>query len=276
MEKGTTVMESVIKLLAEFGTTYGLKIIGAILILIIGRIAAGIVRRIVRRLLDRSKVDTSIVSFVSSFSYILILLLVVLAALATFGVQTASFVAILGAAAFAVGFALQGSLSNFAAGVMILLFRPYKVDDYIEAAGVAGIVKEIHIFNTILATLDNIKIIVPNSKVYGDIIKNVWAYDTRRVDMEFGISYSSSIQKAIEIIMSLVKEDERILSDPATQIAVKELADSSVNFVVRPWVRSEDYWPVFFDLTRNVKENFDKNGIEIPFPQRVVHMAKDS
>jgi small conductance mechanosensitive channel len=269
-------INKVIDQLVEFGTTYGLKIIGAILILIIGRIAAGIVRRIVRRLLERAKVDTSIVSFFSSFSYILILLLVVLAALATFGVQTASFVAILGAAAFAVGFALQGSLSNFAAGVMILLFRPYKVDDYIEAAGVAGTVKEIYIFNTILATLDNIKIIVPNSKVYGDIIKNVWAYDTRRVDMEFGISYSSSIQKAIEIIMSLVKEDERILSDPATQIEVMELADSSVNFVVRPWVRSEDYWPVFFDLTRNVKENFDKNGIEIPFPQRVVHMAKDS
>ena len=269
-------INKVIDQLVQFGTTYGIKVIGAILILIIGRIAAGIVRRIVRRLLERAKVDTSIVSFVSSFSYILILLLVVLAALATFGVQTASFVAILGAAAFAVGFALQGSLSNFAAGVMILLFRPYKVDDYIEAAGVAGTVKEIHIFNTILATLDNIKIIVPNSKVYGDIIKNVWAYDTRRVDMEFGISYSSSIQKAIEIIMSLVKEDERILSDPATQIAVKELADSSVNFVVRPWCKPADYWDVYFSITEKVKLALDTNDITIPFPQRDVHMKNSN
>jgi small conductance mechanosensitive channel len=263
----------VIEQLVEFGATYGLKIIGAILILILGRIAAGIARRIVRRLLVRSQVEPSIVSFASSFVYILILLVVVLAALATFGVQTTSFVAILGAAGFAVGFALQGSLSNFAAGVMILLFRPYKVDDYIEAAGVAGTVKEIHIFNTVLATLDNIKIIVPNSKIYGDVIKNVWAYGTRRVDLVFGISYDSSIQKAIEVIMSLIKEDERILSDPEPMVAVSEHADSSVNFVVRPWVKSEDYWPVFFDLTRKVKESFDENGIEIPFPQRVVHMA---
>ena len=266
----------IIEQLVNFGTEYGLKIVGAIIILIVGRIAAGIGRRITRKLLDRAKVEPSITGFVSGFIYILILLFAVLAALAKFGIQTTSFIAILGAAAFAVGFALQGSLSNFAAGVMILLFRPFKVNDYIEAAGVAGTVKEIHIFNTILATLDNIKIIVPNSKISGDIIKNVWAYDTRRVDLEFGISYRSSIQKAIEIIMSLTKEDKRILPDPATQIAVLELSDSSVNLVVRPWVRSEDYWPVFFDLTRKVKEDFDKNGIEIPFPQRVVHMAQDS
>lgn len=204
---------------------------------------------------------------------ILILLLIILAALATFGIQTTSFVAVLGAAGFAIGFALQGSLSNFAAGVLILVFRPYKVGDYIEAAGVAGAVKEIRLFNTVLATLDNIKIIVPNSKIYGDVIKNIWAYDTRRVDLVFGISYDSPIQKAIEIIMNLIKEDDRILSDPEPMVAVSELADSSVNFVVRPWVKSEDYWPVFFDLTRKVKESFDENGIEIPFPQRVVHMA---
>jgi small conductance mechanosensitive channel len=270
------MMDNIINQLIEFGTTYGLKIIGAILILIIGRIAAGIGRRIVRKLMNRAQVEPSVTSFVSSFIYILILLFAVLAALAKFGIQTTSFIAVLGAAGFAVGFALQGSLSNFAAGVMILLFRPLKVNDYIEAAGVAGTVKEIHIFTTILATLDNIKIIVPNSKISGDIIKNVWAYDTRRVDLLFGISYGSSIQKAIEIIMSLTKEDERILSDPEPMIAVSELADSSVNLVVRTWVKSEDYWPVFFDLTRKVKEHFDQNDIEIPFPQRVVHMAKNS
>jgi small conductance mechanosensitive channel len=265
----------VIEQLVEFGATYGLKIIGAILILILGRIAAGIARRIVRRLLVRSQVEPSIVSFASSFVYILILLVVVLAALATFGVQTTSFVAILGAAGFAVGFALQGSLSNFAAGVLILVLRPYKVGDYIEVAGVAGTVQEIHVFNTILATLDNIKTIVPNSKIYGDVIKNIWAYDTRRVDLEFGIAYGSPIQRAIEIIMNIIKADERVLSEPEPVVAVFELADSSVNLVVRPWVASANYWPVYFDLTRKVKESFDENDIEIPFPQRVVHMAQD-
>jgi len=275
MDTDTTTIEKIINQLVIFGTEYGLKVIGAILILIVGRIVAGIVRRVVRRLLERSKVETSIVSFAGSFAYILIVILTVLAALSAFGIKTTSFAAILGAAAFAVGFALQGSLSNFAAGVMILLFRPYKVDDYIEAAGVAGTVKEIHIFNTILATLENIKVIVPNSKIYGDVIKNVWAYDTRRVDFEFGISYSASIQSAVEVIMGLIKEDERILPEPEHLIAVKEHGDSSVNLVVRTWVKSEDYWPVFFDLMRKVKESFDENDIEIPFPQRVVHMAQD-
>jgi small conductance mechanosensitive channel len=268
-------MDKIIEQLASFGTTYGLKIIGAIIILIIGRIAAGIARRAVRKLLERTKTDPTIVSFAGSFIFILILLLTVLAALAKFGVQTASFVAVLGAAGFAIGFALQGSLSNFAAGVMILLFRPYKVGDYIEVASVSGTAQEIHLFNTILATLDNIKVIVPNSKIYGDVIKNIWAYDTRRVDMEFGIAYDAPIQKAIEIIMNIIKEDERILSDPEPMVAVSELADSSVNFTVRPWAASENYWPVFFDTTRKVKESFDENGIEIPFPQRVVHMSQD-
>jgi small conductance mechanosensitive channel len=172
-------MENVIKQLIEFGTQYGLKIIGAIIILIIGRIAASIGRSVVKKLLNKAKTEPSIVSFFGSLTYILILVFAVLAALAAFGIQTTSFVAVLGAAAFAIGFALQGSLSNFAAGVMILIFHPYKVNDYIEAAGVAGTVQEIRIFSTVLATLDNVKIIVPNSKVYGDVIKNVWAYDTR-------------------------------------------------------------------------------------------------
>jgi len=268
-------MEEVIKQLVEFGTQYGLKIIGAILILIVGRIVAGIGRRIVHKILYKSKTETSIVSFVGSLTYILILTFSILAALGTVGVQTASFVAVLGAGAFAIGFALQGSLANFASGILILVLRPFKVDDYIEAAGVAGTVKEIHIFNTTLATLDNIKIIVPNSKIHGDIIKNVWAYDTRRVDLLFGIGYSSSIQKAIEVIMALIEEDKRKLSDPPPQIAVSELADSSVNLIVRPWVKSEDYWPVYFDLTRKVKESFDEKGIEIPFPQRTVHLVSE-
>jgi len=242
-------MEDVIRKLTEFGTTYGLKIIGAILILIFGRIAAGIARRVVKRAMSRRKTEDTIVSFFSTLTYALVMTFIVLATLATLGVQTASFVAVLGAAAFAIGFALQGSLSNFAAGVMILVFRPYKVGDFIDAAGVAGVVKEVHIFNTIIDTPDNIKVIVPNSKIHGDVVKNVTGNDTRRVDM--------------------------VIDDPEPQVAVSELADSSVNLVVRPWVNTGDYWAVRFDVTRKIKEAFDENGIEIPFPQHVVHMASE-
>jgi small conductance mechanosensitive channel len=270
-------MNTAVDQLAIFVTMYGLKIIGAIIILILGRIAAGIGRRIVKGMLERSKTDPSIVSFVGSLTYIMILTFAVLAALAKFGIQTASFIAILGAAGFAIGFALQGSLANFAAGVLILVLRPYRVGDFIDSAGVAGIVKDIQLFTTVLATPDNIKIMVPNGKIFGDVIKNITAYDTRRVDLVFGIGYSSDIQKAHDVMTNLIKEDPRVLSDPGTQIAVAELADSSVNFVARPWVKKEDYWDVKFDLTRKIKEAFDANDIEIPFPQRVVHMvASDS
>ena len=268
-----TEMKTVMEQLVAFATTYGLQIIGAIIILIVGRIAAGVCRGVVRRLLEKGKADPAIVSFAGSLIYILVLTFAVLAALAKFGIQTASFVAILGAAGFAVGFALQGSLSNFAAGVLILAFRPFRVGDFIDAAGVMGAVKEIHLFTTILATPDNVQIIVPNSKLYGDIIKNYSANATRRVDLVIGIGYGSSIKQAYEIISDILKEDERVLADPAPQIAVSELADSSVNFVVRPWVNAADYWNVRFDLTRKIKETFDEKGIEIPFPQRTVHMA---
>ena len=265
-------MENVAIQLTIFITTYGLKIIGAILILILGRIAAGIGRRIVVKALEKSETAPAVIAFVGSLTYFLILVFAVLAALAKFGIQTASFVAVLGAAGFAVGFALQGSLANFAAGVLILVLRPFKIGDYIDSAGVAGSVKDIQLFTTVLATPDNIKIMVPNGKIFGDVIKNISAYDTRRIDLVIGIGYSSDIQKTYDIIMNLIKEDSRILSDPAPQIAVSELADSSVNFVVRPWVKKENYWDVKFDLTRKIKETFDKNGIEIPFPQQVVHM----
>lgn len=265
-------METTMDQVGFFLTTYGLKVIGAIIILILGRIAGGLGRGVVKKMLVRAKTDEAIISFVGNMTYILILTFAVLAALAKFGIQTASFVAILGAAGFAVGFALQGSLANFAAGVLILVLRPFRTGDFIEGAGVAGTVKEIDLFTTVLATPDNIKILVPNGKLFGDIIKNVSANDTRRVDLVIGIGYASSIQKALEVLMDLMKKDERILQDPAPQIAVAELADNSVNFVVRPWVKKEDYWSVRFDLTRAIKEAFDENGIEIPFPQRVVHM----
>ena len=268
-------MEKITDQLIVFATTYGLKVVGAILILILGRFFAGVARKIVRRMAQRSNLDAAVGSFLSSLAYFLIIVFAVIAALAKFGMQTASFVAVLGAAGFAIGFALQGSLANFAAGVMILVFRPFKIGDLIEAAGVLGIVQEIRLFNTVLSTLDNVKIIVPNGKIYGDVIKNISGYDTRRVDLVFGIGYSSSIPKAHDVIRSILKEDTRILPEPETQIAVSELADSSVNFIVRPWVKSGDYWAVKFDLTRKVKEAFDSQGIEIPFPQRVVHMATE-
>lgn len=256
-----------------FLTTYGLQVIGAIIILILGRIAAGIGRKIIRKVLLKSKTDDAVISFVGNLTYFLILIFAVLAALAKFGIQTASFVAILGAAGFAVGFALQGSLANFAAGVLILVLRPFRTGDYIEGAGTAGTVKEIQLFTTELATPDNVKILVPNGKLFGDIIKNYAGYDTRRVDLVVGIGYGSPIGKAVELLEGLMKKDERILSEPAPQIAVSELADSSVNLVLRPWVKRDDYWGLRFDLIRKIKETFDQNGIEIPFPQRVIHMV---
>jgi small conductance mechanosensitive channel len=268
-------MESVGSALVTFATTYGLKVVGAIIILILGRIAAGLGRRIVRRALEKAKTDPSIITFVGHFIYFLILVFAVLAALAKFGIQTTSFVAILGAAGFAIGFALQGSLAHFAAGVLILLLRPYRTGDFIVGAGEMGTVKEISLFTTILATPDNIKVLVPNGKLFGDVIRNVTAYDTRRVEIGVGISYDADIQKAYDVISDVIKQDSRVLPDPEPQIAVSELADSSVNFVVRPWVKKEDFWPVKFDLTRRIKEAFDENGIEIPFPQRVVHMVSE-
>ena len=226
--------------------------------------------------MEKSKADPAVISFVGSMIYFLILIFAVLAALAKFGIQTASFVAILGAAGFAIGFALQGSLGNFAAGILILVLRPFKVGNFIDGAGVAGTVKEIQLFTTVLATPDNIKIIVPNGKLFGDTIKNCSGFETRRVDLVIGIGYTSDIQKAYDVLMNLLKEDTRILSDPSPNVAVSELADSSVNFVVRPWVKSKDYWDLKFDLTRKIKEAFDENGIEIPFPQQVMHMLSET
>jgi small conductance mechanosensitive channel len=227
-------------------------------------------------MLTKAKTEPPIVSFVGSLTYILILTFAILAALAKFGIQTASFVAILAAAGFAIGFALQASLANFAAGVLILVLRPFRAGDYIDGAGVAGTVKEIQLFTTVLDTPDNIKIMVPNGKLFGDVIKNISAYDTRRVDLVIGIGYGSDIQKALEVILGLIKQDTRILADPEPQVAVSELADSSVNFVVRPWVKKEDYWSVRFDLIRAIKEAFDKNDIEIPFPQSTVHLISEA
>lgn len=269
-------LESVYQQLVQFATGYGIKIIGAVLILIIGRFVAGFVRRGVRKILTAKEVDPAVVSFTASLSYFLVITMAVIASLAKFGVETTSFVAVIGAAGFAIGFALQGSLANFAAGILILVLRPYRVGDFIEAAGVSGSVKEIQLFTTVLATPDNIRILVPNGKVYGEVIKNITANPTRRVDMVIGIGYTSSIKKAYELLNEIIASDNRVLEDPAPTVAVAELADSSVNFIVRPWVKKEDYWAVKFDLTEKIKHSFDEHDIEIPFPQRSIHMVSEA
>lgn len=266
-------MSTLLERIAEWGVAYGSQVVGAIIILIVGVIGAKIARRIVRRWLGRMNVAPAVVAFVTRLTYVLILVLAVVATLAKFGIQTTSFVAILGAASFAIGFALQGSLANFAAGVLILILRPYKLGDFIEAAGVRGTVKDIQLFTTVLATPDNVKVMVPNGKIYGDTITNYSVFETRRIDLTIGIGYGSSIQKAYDVLSSLISEEKRLLEDPEPQIVVSELADSSVNLLIRVWVARSELWAVKTDLTRRIKEAFDKEEIEIPFPQRVVHVV---
>lgn len=262
--------------LIEFGTVYGLKIIAAILIFVIGRWIVKLVTKAVRRMMEKKEVDPALTSFISSLLYAVLLIIVVLAAISKLGIQTTSFIAILGAAGLAVGLAMQGSLSNFAAGVLIMLFRPFKIGDVIEAAGVLGVVEEIGIFVTEMKSPDNKKIIVPNGGIMAGNIINITAKDTRRCDMAFGIGYGDDIDKAQDVLMEMLVADERVLEDPAPMVVVKELGDSSVNFAVRPWVKKEDYWGVFFDMQKAVKQRFDKDGISIPFPQRDVHLFQES
>lgn len=268
-------MEDILNTIKEYATLYGFKVIGAILIFIIGRIIIGAIVKMVARLMDNSKIDPILAKFLASMTKIALLTFLVIAVIGTLGVQTTSFVAILGAAGLAVGFALQGSLANFASGVMIIIFRPFKVGDYVEAGGSAGVVEEVRIFSTILKTPNNIQVIIPNAQITGGTISNYSANDTRRVDMTFGIGYGDDILKAKKTLEKIVSEEPRILKDPAVTIAVSELADSSVNFAVRPWVNTADYWGVYFDITEKVKLTFDKEGISIPFPQRDVHLYNE-
>ena len=232
---------------------------------------AGALKGAAKKALKRSGTDEAIVSFVGSLVYWVVIIGVWMAVLEKFGVETTSLVALLGAVGFAIGFALQGSLSNFASGIMLLVFRPYRIGDVIDVAGVVGKVHEMGLFTTTIHSPDNIRIMIPNSKVFGDTIKNVTAEETRRVDMVLGIGYGSDIAQAMEICKSLLAADAKVLQGPEPQIVVGELADSSVNILVRPWCATADYWDVFFAFHRNVKEACDREGIEIPFPQTVVH-----
>jgi small conductance mechanosensitive channel len=265
-------MSNIIPKLQEWGTFYGLKIIAAVVIFIVGRWVAKILRNLIERMMSKAKVDETLVKFVGNLTYVALLVIVVIAALNQLGIQTTSFIAIIGAAGLAVGLALQGSLANFAAGVLMIIFRPFKVGDYVEGGGTAGTVETINIFTTHLISPDNKEIIVPNAKITGDNIVNYSAKDTRRLDLVFGVSYSDDLQKVKNVLLDILKADSRILQNPAPTIGVLELADSSVNLAVRPWVKGSDYWPIFFDLKEKIKERFDAESISIPFPQQDVHL----
>ncbi len=269
-------IRSALQALVPYVTTYGLQALGAVVILLAGKVGSSLGARIVVGLLQRAKADATVTSFVSSLVRYGILVFAVIAALAKFGVQTASFVAVLGAAGLAVGLALQGSLSNFAAGVLILIFRPFNVGDFVTIGGASGTVVLIGIFTTTLHSPDNQKIVVPNSAVTAGTIVNVTANETRRVDLRASIGYGDDIGKAQEVLEGIVAGHPKVLADPAPVVRVVELGESSVDFVVRPWVNTPDYWEVYFDLTRAIKEEFDKAGISIPFPQRDVHLYRSA
>ena len=259
-------------MVSELGVQYGIKLIAAIAIFLIGKMVAKWIKKLVTRAMKKADVDQIIIGFTTSIVYIAMLAFVVVAALGQLGIQTTSFIAILGAAGLAVGLALQGSLANFAAGFLMIIFRPFKVGDVVEAAGVSGKVEAIHIFTTTLMTPDNKTIIIPNGKIGNDNIINYSTQPTRRVDLTVGVAYDADLKEVRSVLEDIISKDDRILSDPEYQIAVSELADNSVNFVVRLWVESADYWNVFFDTNETVKIRFDEAGIGIPFPQRDVHL----
>lgn len=267
-------IEKLIDTIVVWATTYSVKIVAALLIFIIGKWLSRRISALIKKILEKNHVDTTLSHFLEAIIYYALLILVLIATAGQLGINTTSFLTIVGAAGLAVGLALKDSLSNFASGVMLILFRPFKVGDFVTAGGVSGTVKRIDIFNTILHTVDNQKLIVPNSGVTGDIITNVTANNTRRIDFVIGISYSDDIPKAKQVLEEIMKEEKRVLDIPKTTIAVSELADSSVNLVVRPWVKTSDYWDVRFALTEKIKMTFDEKGVSFPFPQQDVHLFK--
>ena len=260
----------------EFITQFAFNLIAAIVIFVIGRWLAKQVSRFVRRLMSRSNVDPTIISFTYNITYYLLLTVVIIAALNRLGVQTASIIAILGAAGLAVGLALQGSLSNFAAGVLLVIFRPFKVGDYIEAAGFTGTVEEIQLFTTTLRTLDNTVAIVPNSSISSNNILNYTCKEIRRIDRDLSIGCSESIDKVRQIILDELSKDSRVLADPTPTVWALEIIEGRVQLSVRPWVRTQDYWPVYFTLYETLKNRLDAEGISIPIPQRDVHIFQNN
>ena len=265
-------MEAILQKIYEYLATYWLQVIAAIVIFVVGRWLAKLISKLVARAMKKARVDDTLTNFVEHLSYVALLVFVIIAAINKLGVDTASFAVVLGAAGLAIGFALQGSLANFAAGIMLIIFKPFKVGDFVELAGKKGTVREIQIFNTILNSPDNVRVIIPNGQVTGSNIMNYTVNGTRRVDLVVGVSYDDDLKKAKQVIEQVLAGDDRILTDPPATVAVSELGESSVNFVVRPWVKAADYWSVYFNITENVKLELNAKGITIPYPQRDIHM----
>jgi small conductance mechanosensitive channel len=262
------------KLVETYAIPWGIKIVAAIAIFIIGRIAARMIVRGIKKLMTRANVEETLSNFLGSIFQAILIVVVIIAALEQLGVNTTSVLAVFAAAGLAVGLAFKDSLSNFAAGIMLILFKPFKVGNYVEAAGIAGVVEQVRVFNTVMRTPDNREITVPNAQIYSGIITNYSARDTRRIDLVIGIGYEDNIGKAKQLIEAVLNKDERILDDPAPAIIVNELGESSVDLAVRPWVKSEDFLNTRSDLLQGIKESFDANGISIPFPQRDVHLLQ--
>lgn len=256
----------------ELGTEWLVKLLGAIVILFIGMIVINFLMNVLKKVLEKSGVDVTIIGFLQAIAKVSLQVVLWIMVLGNLGVKTTSFIAIVGSAGLAVGLALQGSLANIGAGVLLIILRPFKAGDFITGGGQSGTIQEIGIFSTVMVTTDNKKIIIPNSKVAADSIVNFSAMETRRIEFIFGVSYDDDLKAAKEILKDIIGADSRVLADPKPLVVVSELAESSVNFTVRVWAKSADYWGIYFDTIEKVKLTFDEKGISIPFPQRDVHM----
>lgn len=266
------IFDTIQQFLATKGTDFALNLLAAILIFVIGRWASKLISAIIARVMTKAKVERLLVTFVQHMSYFALLAFVIIAALDRVGIKLTAAIAVLGAAALAIAFALQGSLSNFAAGILMVIFKPFKVGDFIEAAGVQGTVQEIQVLTTVINSLDNVRIIIPNAQITSGTIRNFTANDTRRIDLTIGVSYDDDLKKAKQVIENVLKADARILKNPTPMVAVCELGDSSVDFAVRPWVKPADYWDVYFDITEKLKIAIESNGLTIPFTQYDVNI----
>ena len=274
--EASSKLEEAIRSLVEHGSQLGFTIIKALIVFLVGRLVINLLNKLVRKILSKRDIDPSVKTFVGSLVNVSLTILLIISVVGALGVQTTSFAALLASAGVAVGMALSGNLSNFAGGLIILLFKPYKVGDYIEAQGVGGTVKEVQMFHTVLGTVDNKVIYIPNGSLSSGVVTNFSNQTTRRVAWTFGVEYGSDYEKVKQVIESVLAKDSRILSEPAAPcIALTALADSSVNVVVRVWVNSSDYWGVYFDINKNIYATFNEVGIGFPFPQLTVHQAKD-
>lgn len=266
------IFDTIQQFLATKGTDFVLNLLAAILIFVIGRWISKLISKIIAQMMTKAKVERLLVTFVQHMSYFALLAFVIIAALDRIGIKLTAAIAVLGAAALAIAFALQGSLSNFAAGILMVIFKPFKVGDFVEVSGVQGTVQEIQVLTTVINSLDNVRIIIPNAQVTSGTIQNFTANDTRRIDLTIGVSYDDDLKKAKQVIENILRADARILKNPAPTVAVFELGDSSVNFVVRPWVKPADYWDVYFDVTEKLKIAIESNGLTMPYTQYDVNI----